>query len=64
MIWAKIVAGLLALVKPLIAFFIYLKGKRDGYNKRVQEQNAINAKVRKRYEEIETEDRSDGPWIK
>ena len=55
-IWAKIAAGLLAMVKPVIAFFIYMSGKRAGRKQRDAEQDAVNIKIKDEYMKIEMED--------
>jgi len=65
MSWLVSIISLLSkMVKPLVAYFIYLAGKRAGRAARDAEQAAVNAEARKKYEEIEMEDRSEGPWLK
>ncbi len=65
-LWLRVAATAVGswLAKILIPIMAYFAGVRSGYRKRVQEQNATNAKARKKYEEIEMDDRRKGPWIK
>lgn len=62
MTWAKIVAGLLSLIKPLVYAIVYLMGKRAARAEVERDQRELEGKVRKEYERIEQEDRD--TWLK
>lgn len=63
-VWAALVA-LAAKALPFLALWLAnLAGKKAGRDEVIAEQNKINAEVSEKYEEIEQEDRSDGPWLK
>ena len=52
-------------VLPLIAvWFANRMGKKAGRAEAEAEQTAVNAQAQEKYAEIETEDRSEGDWIK
>lgn len=67
MTWAKVVAALLGLIKPLISFFIYQSGKKAGRlesesERLEEEQRRILAGKEARYE-AENSDTPD-PYIR
>ena len=48
-LWAKIAAGLLALLKPLVYYFVYLAGKKAERTKQQLEQARHDAELAQRY---------------
>ena len=68
MTWgAALVKFLAGLVRALPLFAVWIAnrmGKKAGRAEAEAEQTAVNAQAQEKYAEIETEDRSEGDWIK
>ena len=59
----KTFVGFLALLVKMVPLLMLWFAKQAGKRERDAEQNAVNAKARMKYEEIEMRE-DDGKWIK